>query len=150
MLWHCNDTCSWSHTTRVIYWHWLHSSRVGSMQWYGVRPSTWLSICLPHAAVESLLLCAQRAGDIDRFLSFTYQQPCRNTACSSKRGQCHVVSWRRKLNTDLLTMSLICWHTHHQVQQMMDQCAVDSCLPTTDTVPPKNAITKQTINEECN
>ena len=42
-----------------------------------------------------LLLLARRAGDIDR-------QRRRSTALSSKCEQCHVVSWRRKPNTDLL------------------------------------------------
>ena len=68
--------------------------------------TSWLmqpSVCPirpPHAAAAGLLLWTRRPGDIDRLLhgrrAGGQQQPRRSSKC----GQCHVVSWRRKLNTD--------------------------------------------------
>ena len=74
----------------------------GSMQLSGVR----LSVCpfrLPlHAATAGLLLRARRPGDIDRLLHGLRAGGQQQRRRSSKCGQCHVVSQRRKLNTDLL------------------------------------------------
>ena len=49
-----------------------------------------------------LLLSAPRAGDIDRPL----RAPAEAPALSSKRGQRHVDSSRRRLNTNLFSFSL--------------------------------------------
>ena len=75
------------------------------------RTSVRLSVCLsvhlfvcpiirpqPQPA-KGLLLCAVRAGDIDRQPGD--QQRRRSTALSSKCEQCHADSRRRKLNTEL-------------------------------------------------
>jgi len=85
-------------TGRVVY-------GAGSMKRCGVRLSVCPSVrpSLPARARNSkpaaarLLLRARRMGDIDRQL----QQ--RRAAC--KCGQCHVVSVRRQLNTDLLALA---------------------------------------------
>ena len=56
---------------------------------------------LSVAAAARLLLWVQPASDIDRLLHGRRRS---STAFSSKCGQCHVVSWRRKLKTGLLTL----------------------------------------------
>jgi len=60
------------------------------------------SVCLSHhstSAAAGLLLSAVLAGDIYRQRRSPGAQR-RSTALSSKCGQCHVDSWRRRLNTD--------------------------------------------------
>ena len=78
--------------------------RAGSMKRSDVRLSVCPSVCpitrQPHSAGAGLLLCARRTGDTDRLLHGAQQQLRRSTAHSSKCGQCHVVSRRRKLDTD--------------------------------------------------
>ena len=69
------------------------------------RPSVRPSVCPirpPHAAAAGWLLWARRPGDIDRLL-----HGCGPAVISSRAagcGQCHIVSWRRKLNTDLFVL----------------------------------------------
>jgi len=73
-----------------------------------VRPSVCLSVCLsywpsvlssaPSFAAAGLLLWTRLAWDIDRLLHGR-RPAVSSTARSSKCGQCHVVRWRRKLNT---------------------------------------------------
>jgi len=71
------------------------------------RPSVSLSvrpaIHPPRAAAEGLLLSAVPEGDVDRQRRRrgAEQHWHRSTAHSSKREQCHVGGWRRKLDTDL-------------------------------------------------
>jgi len=71
------------------------------------RPSVSLSvrpaIHPPRAAAEGLLLSAVPEGDVDRQRRRrgAEQHWHRSTALSSKREQCHVGGWRRKLDTDL-------------------------------------------------
>ena len=83
-------------------------STEGSLQRSGVR----LSVCpiwLQHTVAAGLLLWAHWPADIDRLLHGRRQhQPRCSTALSSKCGQCHVASWRRQLNTDLLAMWRLC------------------------------------------
>jgi len=72
------------------------------MQLSGVRPFVaCLSVCPiirpSQAAAAGLLLSARPAGDIDRLLPGAQQQ-----RAAGECGQCHVVSVRKKLNTDLL------------------------------------------------
>jgi len=59
-------------------------------------------------AVAGLLLWARLAGDIDRLLHGR-----RSAAAAGECGQCHVVSVRRKLNTDSFyrsaTSASTCW-----------------------------------------
>jgi len=58
------------------------------------------SVCLSHSSKPTaacLLLWARRAGDIDRLL----HGRC-SAAAAGEYGQCHVVSVRRKRNTDSL------------------------------------------------
>jgi len=73
-------------------------------------PSVCLSVCPIYRPLQQraagLLLWARRTGDIDR-----QRRPPSSTAASSKCGQCHVVSWRRKLNTDL---SRLCDYALHE------------------------------------
>ena len=63
-----------------------------------VRPSVCLSV--------RPLVWAWRPGDIDQLLHGQWaggqQQLRRSTALDSKCGECHAISWRRKLNTNLL------------------------------------------------
>ena len=79
-----------------------------------VRPSIHPSVCPIDRQQQrwpaSLLLSAQRAGNIDRQLralaprtscSQVQQQRRRSTALSSKCGQCHVDSRGTRMNTDL-------------------------------------------------
>ena len=74
--------------------------RAGSMRHYGVRPSLHLSLPAwahsSNSAAAGLLLRVQRAGEIDRRLQ---QQSAAGECC-----QCHVVSIRRQLNTDLVAL----------------------------------------------
>jgi len=66
--------------------------------------SVRLSVCPVrplNAAAVGLLLLARRAGDIDRLLLGAQHQLRRSTARSSRWGQCHVVSTRRKPNAVL-------------------------------------------------
>jgi len=79
-------------TATACYWHRPHSTRSS-------RPSVCLSVCLSQhssnkAGLLLLLLCA---ADIDRSIA------ARRTA-SSRCGQCHDVSRRKRLNADVLLM----------------------------------------------
>ena len=79
------------------FWHCSHSmgSRDYERCWASVCPSVCPIIWLPHAAAAGLLLWAQRAGDTD----WLWHSWHTNSNCE----QCHIVSWRRKL--DLLPIS---------------------------------------------
>jgi len=80
----------------------------GSVTVSPVQSATVLLITRPpHAAAAGLLLSARRAGDIHRLLPGPQQQRRRITVLSSKCGQCHVDSLRRKLNTDLFAVITI-------------------------------------------
>ena len=75
------------------------------------RPSVCLSVCpitRPlHSVATGLLLCARlQEISIDCCTAGGQQQRRRSTALSSECEQCHVVSRRRKLNTDLVTEPL--------------------------------------------
>ena len=76
--------------------------------WMGVVTSlqpVCTIIRLPHSAAAGLLLCARRTKIlIDSCTAGAQQQRCRSTALSSKCEQCHVDSWRMKLNTDLFIL----------------------------------------------
>jgi len=68
---------------------------------------------LELALEEAMLLWARRPGDIDRFLHGRQpvgQQQSRRSRC----GQCHVVSQRTRLTTDLLNMV----HFYHENRQL--------------------------------
>jgi len=68
---------------------------------------------LELALEEAMLLWARRPGDIDRFLHGRQpvgQQQSRRSRC----GQCHVVSQRTRLTTDLLNMVHF-YHEHWQL-----------------------------------
>jgi len=58
----------------------------------------WVHNSNPAAA--GLLLWARRPEDVDRLLPGAQQQ----RLAAGKCGQCHVVSIRRKLNTDLFIL----------------------------------------------
>jgi len=72
----------------LTIWHRPHS----------MRNSVCASIGRLSAARIYRSIAVRRAGG--------QQQPRRSTARSSKCGQCHVVSWRRKVNTDWLIIRL--------------------------------------------
>ena len=61
-------------------------------------------ICPLHSAALDLLLWAQQAEAIHRFVPSTQHQRCHSMAHSSKCMQCHIVSRRRSL-TDLFSIA---------------------------------------------
>ena len=68
------------------------------------RPCVRPSVCLSHhltTAEVGLLLSTVQAGDID-----WQKRPGVPSSSSGKCEQCHVDSWRRKLNTDLIRIGL--------------------------------------------
>ena len=74
-----------------------------------ISPSAWPVICPQHSAVDGLLSCARRAGLIAAW-----------PALSSKREQCHVDSWRRKLNTDLFLIGELSSKLTYQAVYLAD------------------------------
>jgi len=76
----------------------------GSTKLSGIHMSVCLTTRPLHATVVCLLLSTLPAGDIDQRWSSpgAQQQWCRSMVHSSKCKQCHVDSWCRKLNADLL------------------------------------------------
>ena len=81
------------------YWHGLHL--VWSMVCETVgRPSICLSVCRSHC---STFAAVDPAGWKYRLIAawLVLGSSHATALCSSKCGQCHVVSWRRKLNADL-------------------------------------------------
>ena len=75
-----------------------------------------LSVCPiqpPLAAVAGLLLWGWRAADIDQLLHSQWavgqQQLCRSSC-----GQCHVVSWNRKLNIEQRLVDICCFNGETQ------------------------------------
>jgi len=85
----------------------LLTLRAGSMKRSTVRPSVRLSH-RSTAAAAGLLLSAPRTGDIDRLLHGAPAMLRSLSALSSKCGQRHVDSRRRRLNTDLLVRNELC------------------------------------------
>ena len=86
-LYHCT-------IVRMFYWHCLHSMR--SRLCVTVRCPSVVPIRPLQQCAAGLLLWARRVGDIDDCSTIGAA-----ATRSSKCGQCHVYSWRRKLNTDL-------------------------------------------------
>ena len=93
----------------VCYWHSWDSvlSRVCvAVKRPSVSPPVCPSVCPirpPNTAAAGLLLGAQRPGDSNLLLhSRRSAAAVLQQAHSNICGQCHVVSWRRKLNSDLL------------------------------------------------
>ena len=71
-----------------------------SVKLSGVRPSVSLSVCRSHC---STFAAVDPAGWKYRLIAawLVLGSSHATALCSSKCGQCHVVSWRRKLNADL-------------------------------------------------
>jgi len=92
--------------------------RAGSMKRYGVLPSVCLSVCPVYRQLQQ---CAAGCccGPVGRATSVDSGAAGRrrSTAHSSKCEQCHVVSRRRKPNTDLLDHRLgfgaQCYRSRH-------------------------------------
>ena len=109
------------------------------------RPSVCLSVCpitRPlHSVATGLLLCARlQEISIDCCTAGGQQQRRRSTALSSECEQCHVISRRRKLNTDLVTkplrISLLIFFTETQQQETAS---------TFDTCPPGRCIRNESV-----
>jgi len=99
----CPSVCSISNQIEfyLLKTH-LNAASDKSSWWAGpTRMKRALTVSDPlQAAAVGLLLWARQAGrDIDRW---------RWRRSSGKCGQCHVVSWRRKLSTDLLNQMYNC------------------------------------------
>jgi len=62
------------------------------MQLCNCQASVRLSHSPTQAVAAGLLLWAWQTGDMDRLLPGAQQQQRCSTTCSSKCGQCHVVS----------------------------------------------------------
>ena len=90
-------------------WHSMRSRVYQTARCPSGRLSVRLSVCLSHstaaAACGGFAAGAQRASD--RSTAAATECPAaaaRSTALSGKREQCHVYSWRRRLNTVLLAL----------------------------------------------
>ena len=87
------------------------------------------------AAPVGLLLGARRTGNIDLNCAAraidarragAQQQWCRSTALSSKCGQHHVDSLRRRLNTDLCLIELLVGLTNEKLSSLVIFCKTTS------------------------
>jgi len=93
-MWHFNNYVL---SSMLDYWYWPHSV------WNGIYV-TVLSVCLFHSPT-TCRWCGFAAMRHEILLVLlptgAQQQPCHSIVCCSKCSQCHIVSWHRKLNTDL-------------------------------------------------
>ena len=97
-----NSECVKSVWLLTDCWHCSHS------MWQGLcnsTLSTCLSVCLSHLLTPACCGGFAAVGPVGRrYRSVVVATGCRSsTAFSSKREQCNVVCWHRKLNTDLFS-----------------------------------------------